>query len=101
MAMHGKTRTDAAGLSTFELQPCFWGCILWYVWPSWTWDAKWRHWIWFDSDISLSETEQAPCNASTDHKVQNPATKCDTSKTRERTIRARGCYFPSGPVSSK
>jgi len=31
MAMYGKTRINAAGLSTFELEPYCWGYIHWYV----------------------------------------------------------------------
>ena len=29
--MYGKTRINAAGLSTFEPEPCCWGYIHWYV----------------------------------------------------------------------
>jgi len=31
MATYGKTRINAAGLSMFELEPCCWGYIPWYV----------------------------------------------------------------------
>ena len=31
MAMYGKTRINAAGLSTFEPEPCCLGYIHWYV----------------------------------------------------------------------